>query len=29
MLLYRCVVVKDYGVESEALSVLLEYFASR
>ncbi|GAA5993181.1 hypothetical protein JCM10908_001328 [Rhodotorula pacifica] len=24
-----CVVVKDYGVESEALSVLLEYFASR
>merc|ERR1712227_731543 len=23
-----CVVVKDYGVESEALSVLLEYFAS-
>ncbi|GAA5847961.1 40S ribosomal protein eS12 RPS12 [Sporobolomyces koalae] len=24
-----CVVVKDYGQESEALSVLLEYFASR
>ncbi|POY72930.1 hypothetical protein BMF94_4006 [Rhodotorula taiwanensis] len=24
-----CVVVRDYGVESEALSVLLEYFASR
>lgn len=24
-----CVVVKDYGQESEALSVLLDYFASR
>ncbi|KDE04415.1 40S ribosomal protein S12 [Microbotryum lychnidis-dioicae p1A1 Lamole] len=24
-----CVVVKDYGVESESLNVLLEYFASR